>query len=63
MENYKISLKEAKDLLQINIENLGFELSKRKTFTYEINKEASIQKAQTSFMRASKFIRFVESIV
>lgn len=61
--NYEISLKEAKELLQLNISNLKYESNKRKAFTYEINKEATLAKSSTSYERAREFIRFVERII
>ena len=67
IEEYKEAVKDAEQLLQISENKLkelmtdfGFELEKRKTFTYDLGKLAERNKALTSYTRAKRFFNEVE---
>lgn len=70
IEEYKESYEEAEQLLQISeekaielIENFKFEHKKRIIFTYEVGKEAEMNKAQTSIKRAENFLIEARKII
>jgi hypothetical protein len=45
------------------INDLGFEMEKRKIFTYEMGKTAEKNKAETSLLRAKRFFVEIEKII
>ena len=69
VEDYKDAVDEAKKTLQIGekvkeiIEDLNIELSKRKTFTYDLGESAERKKAEISLLRAKNFVSEVEKMV
>lgn len=69
-EEYAKAVNDAEQILQIGEEkikelvtNFDFELAKRKTFTYEIEEDASKNKAITSLERAKNFVAEVKKII
>jgi len=69
-EEYAKAINDAEQILQIGEEkikelltNFDFELTKRKTFTYEIEEDASKNKAITSLERAKNFVTEVKRII
>lgn len=67
IEEYKEAIKDAEELLQLSekklkelVADFGFELEKRKTFTYDIGKDAERNKALTSYTRAKNFFQEIE---
>lgn len=70
MENYRDAVKEAEELLQITekklkelVIDLKLELTKRKTFTYDVGEEAERSKALTSYNRAKQFFQQIEWMI
>jgi len=70
LEQYKQAEEEASELLQTaeqkareQVEQLKFELSKRREFTYEMGKIAEKGKAQTSINRAKEFLALVKELI
>ena len=70
LEQYHAAEKEAEELLQLaeqkakdNIEQVKFELTKRREFTYEMGKIAEKNKAETSIKRAESFLTLVKELV
>lgn len=69
-EEYAKAVNDAEQILQIGEEkikelvtNFDFELAKRKTFTYEIEEDASKNKAITSLERAKSFVAEIKRII
>ncbi|OGJ19900.1 hypothetical protein A3K73_08075 [Candidatus Pacearchaeota archaeon RBG_13_36_9] len=67
IEEYKEAIKDAEELLQLSekklkelVTDFGFELEKRKTFTYDLGKDAERNKALTSYIRAKNFFQEIE---
>lgn len=67
---YKQAEEEAGELLQTveqkardHIEQVKFELAKRREFTYEIGKVAERAKAETSIRRAEEFVTLVKELI
>ncbi len=70
LEQYRQAGEEASELLQIaeqqareKVEQVRFELSKRREFTYEIGKIAEKAKAETSLRRAEEFLTLVKELI
>jgi uncharacterized protein (UPF0332 family) len=70
MDAYKDAVDEAEELLQLTekkvesmVKDFGYEMSKRKIFTYELGKKAELNKAQTSLNRAKSFVKEVEMLI
>ncbi|MBU0629152.1 MAG: hypothetical protein KKC75_08245 [Nanoarchaeota archaeon] len=70
IEGYKEAVQEAEELLQLSerkteefIRAFDNETSKRKMFTYDLGKTAEKIKAETSLLRAKKFVNEVEKII
>jgi uncharacterized protein (UPF0332 family) len=70
IEEYKDAVKEAEELLQLCeskaktlVSDFGYEMSKRKEFTYDLGKIAEMRKAETSFERARNFVQIAEKMV
>ena len=69
-EEYAKAVSDVEQTLQLGEEkikelltNLDFELTKRKTFTYEIEEDASKNKAITSLERAKNFLTEIKKII
>ena len=69
-EEYAAAVNDAEQTLQIGEEkikelvtNFDFELAKRKTFTYEIEEDATKTKAITSLERAKNFVTEIKRII
>ena len=67
VEEYKEAVKDAEELLQLSekklkglVSDFGFELEKRKIFTYDIGIDAERNKALTSYTRAKNFFQEIE---
>jgi len=70
IEQYKLAELEASELLQTaeqrarnHIEQVNLELSKRRTFTYEMGKIAEKNKAETSIKRSEEFLTLVKEMI
>ncbi len=70
LEQYQAIEKEAEELLQLveqkardNVEQVKFELTKRREFTYEMGKIAEKNKAETSIKRAEDFLTLVRELI
>ena len=70
LEQYNAAEKEAEELLQLaeqkardNVEQVKFELTKRREFTYEMGKIAEKNKAETSIKRAEDFLTLVKELL
>lgn len=70
VEQYQQAEKESLEILQIaeaqarqQIENVKFELEKRRIFTYEMGQNAEQAKAKTSLERAKEFLTVVKELL
>ena len=70
LEEYKEAIQDAEELLQLSenklkelVTDFGFELEKRKIFTYDLGKEAERNKALTSYNRAKRFFNEIEKAI
>ena len=70
IEEYKEAVEDAEELLQLSekklkelVTDFGFELEKRKIFTYELGEDAERNKALTSYTRAKNFFQEIEKVM
>ncbi|MEK6792824.1 MAG: hypothetical protein AABX96_02185 [Nanoarchaeota archaeon] len=70
VEEYKEAVKDAEELLQLSekklkelVNDFGFELEKRKIFTYDLGQDAERNKALTSYTRAKNFFHEIEKAI
>lgn len=70
LEQYQAAEKESFEILRVaeaeakqQIENVKFELDKRRVFTYEMGKSAEEAKAKSSIARAKEFITMVKELL
>ena len=70
IEEHRDAVDDAEEILQLSekkiknlVLDLGFEINKRKMFTYEIGKIAERKKAETSYSRAANFFVEIEKIM
>ena len=70
LEQYQSIEQEAEELLQLaekeardNVEQVKFELTKRREFTYEMGKIAEKNKAETSIKRAEDFLTLARELI
>lgn len=70
LEQYQSAEREAEELLQLaerkageKVEQINFELTKRREFTYEMGKIAEKNKAETSIKRAEDFLTLAKELI